>query len=80
MSPNSRTPLLGGMVAYNYGGCPMAYQYRVTPGISNVDFFVNPMATAYNGSFKPGNGGVGISLQVEIFAATGLHYIWKRTA
>lgn len=81
MSPITRTPLLGGgITSGNYGGCLMPYQYRITPGISNVNFYVNPTVTAYNGSFIPGNGGVGISLQVEVFAATGLHYIWKRTA
>lgn len=80
MSPSTRTPLLGGTPTYQYCGCLMSHQYKVTSGISNIDFYINPTVTAYNGNFIPGDGGVGISLQVEVFAATGLHYIWKRTA
>lgn len=79
MSPSTRCPLVGGIVANNYGGCSMTHYYKVVPGTTDT-FYVNPKWCPYNGNFKPGSGGVGICCEVEVYAATGIHYIWKRTA
>lgn len=79
MSPSSRCPLLGGIIANGYGGCLMTYYYKIEPG-TTANFYLNPKFAPYNGNFMPGGGGVGICAEVEVYAATGLHYIWKRTA
>ena len=79
MSPSTRCPLLGGAVADNYNGCSLQHFYKVTTGVTS-QFFINPVFKPYNGVFQPGTGGVGIVLEVEVFANTGKHYIWKRVA
>lgn len=79
MSPSDRRPLLGGSDSDTYGGCIIQHFYKVNSGV-NQQFFINPSFLPYNGAFRPGTGGVGICLEVEVFAATGLHHIWKRIA
>lgn len=79
MSPSTRCPLVGGITSGNYGGCLMVHYYKITPGTTG-NFYVNPKWCPYNGDFIPGGGGVGLCVEVEVYAATGVHYIWKRTA
>lgn len=77
MSPSTRCPLLGGSDSDTYGGCIIQHFYKVTTGVTS-QFFINPAFKPYNGAFRPGTGGVGIVLEVEVFANTGKHYIWRR--
>ena len=79
MSPSTRCPLLGGIPTNGYGGSVMTYYYKIPTG-TNDNFYVNPKWAPYAGDFIPGGGGVGICVEVEVYASTGLHYIWKRTA
>lgn len=78
MSPSTRCPLTGGINGANYGGGSLVHTYKVDGVTEN--FYVNPKFTPYGGAMTPGSGGVGCVLQIEVYASTGLHYIWKRTA
>jgi hypothetical protein len=74
---NSRAPLLTGPIDANYGGNSCTYFYKIDEGVTDT-FFINPQYRPYNGSFTPGQGGVGCKMYVKAFARAGTTYTWTR--
>ena len=74
---NGRAPLLTGPIDANYGGNSCTYFYKIDEGVTDT-FFINPRYRPYNGSFTPGQGGVGCKMYVKAFARAGTTYTWIR--
>ena len=76
---NTHNNIASGPFSGNYGGCSQEYIYKVSDEANvNANFFVNPTASPYGGPFAPAQAGVKCSLQVQVFAKSGINYMWKR--
>lgn len=76
---NGTGPILGNANSM-YNGASRTYLYKIDDNASDVNFFINPIATVYNSSFKPCSGGVKCELLVKVYAKKQITYMWKRTA
>lgn len=76
---NSTGPILGGSNSM-YNGASRTYFYKIDESITdNLNFYVNPVVSAYNSSFTPALGGVKCELLVKVYAKKNITYLWKRT-
>ena len=71
--------IISGPPSGNYGGCSQEYIYKISDEASvDANFFVNPTASPYGGSFAPAQAGTKCSLQIQVFSKSGINYMWKR--
>lgn len=76
---NNTGPILGNSNSM-YNGASRTYFYKIDESITdNLNFYVNPIVTAYNSSFTPAGADVKCELLVKIYAKKNLTYLWKRT-
>ena len=69
--------LATGPIDANYGGNSNTYIFKVE---GNESFYVNPLFSPYNGTFRPSISGTLSWLQVKAYAKAGESYVWKRIA
>lgn len=69
--------LATGPIDANYGGNSNQYIFKVE---GSEQFFVNPVFSPYNGTFRPSISGTLSWLQVKAYAKCGTTYVWKRTS